>query len=610
MQNTFCKYPLWECSETLINVAQGKQPAELVIKNANLVSVTTHEILPNTHIAIASGRIAYVGFNGNTADHCIGKTTQVLDAQGAFIAPAFMDAHIHVESSMATPVEYARAVVPHGTSVIFWDPHEAMNVAGIPALKQLIENAKNSPLKCMITPGSCIPAVPGFEDTGSSICADDINKLMEMPEVVGLGEMMNDPGVLAADTNTLREINETLKAGKTVTGHFTIPDNDKPLNAYIASGVSNCHESISAEDLVAKVRLGMYGFMREGSAWHNLKELSRAVTEYHIDSRMICLVSDDAHPETLVSQGHLDRLLQMAVSCGIDPLDAIQMVTINTAQCFGIAHDMGSVAPGKCADLVLLHDLTTFTVEKTIIDGKLVASKGKPLFEARPFSWDSFMTNTMHIKTPLTPDTFYIPASTIDKTSFDTTNTASAKVRVITSSNGSTITKEEHHDLPIENGYIQCDPERDILKVFVFERHHNTGLFSFGFAKGFGIHGALAQTVAHDAHNLLVIGDNNEDMALAANELITCGGGEVAVCDGKVLGKVELPLLGLMSTKPIEEVAAEVEKIEQAWNTMGCTMASPFMTMGLLSLACIPELRLTDKGYVDCTTYQFVPLEV
>lgn len=601
MINTFCKQPLWEVNETLVQVAQGNHSADLVIKNANLVSVTTHEILEHTDIAISCGRIAYIGLQGNTADHCIGEDTHIIDAKGAFASPAFMDAHIHVESSMVPPVEYARAVVPHGTSAIYWDPHEAMNVGGIPALQQLIANAKQAPLKFMITPGSCIPAVPGFEDTGASITASDIYDLMSMPELVGLGEMMNDPGVLSCDANVFGEINETLKAGKTVTGHFTIPDNDRSLNAYIAAGISSCHESITAEDLVAKTRLGMYGLVREGSAWHNLKELSRAVTEYHIDTRLLCLVSDDAHPDTLVSEGHLDHLLAMAVECGIDPLTAIQMVSLNVAQCYGVAHDLGSLTPGKCADLVLLQNLESFSVLQTIIDGTLVAQNGTALFGTPSFTWDNSMLNTMHIKESITPETFHILTQT---------ETNKTTVRVITSSNGSTLTKEEHCELPVHKNVIECDPEQDILKAFVFERHHETGSYSYGFAKGFGIHGALAQTVAHDAHNLLIVGDNDEDMALAANELIACGGGEVAVCDGKVLGKVDLPLLGLMSTKTVEEVAAEVQSIEQAWKNMGCTMASPFMTMGLLSLACIPELRLTNRGYVDCLRYEFVPLEV
>ncbi len=607
MLNHFCKKPLWECHRTLIEVAQGKRPAECVLRDAKLVSVTTHEVLEHADIALAEGRVAYIGICGHTADHCIGPDTLVYDLKGAYVAPGFMDGHIHVESAMVGPSQYARAVVPHGTTAIMWDPHEAMNVGGVAALKELIKDSKRVPLKCMVTPGSCVPAVPGFEDTGAAIGVDDIREMMGWDEVVGLGEMMNDPGVLGCADLPLGEIEETLKAGKTVTGHFTMGDTDCALEAYIASGVSCCHESVTREEALQKLRFGQYAQFREGSAWHNLEELSHAITERTIDTRFVNLVSDDNHPETLVSEGHVDRLLRKAVACGIDPISALQMVTINVAQCFGIASDMGSVTPGKCADLVVFTSLGSFDVQATFIDGELVAEDGRALFDPEPYAWPEELGHSMHVGLSITPETFRIPARTQDGTVLPD---GEALVRVITSAGGSTLTKEEHLTVPVEGGCLLAMPEKDILKAFVFERHHATGNHAAGFAKGFGIHGALAQTVAHDAHNLLVVGDNDADMALAAQTLIACGGGEVAVADGQILGKVELPLLGIMSPRPVEEVAEEVATVEDAWSKMGCTMPSPFMTMGLLSLACIPELRLTDRGYVDCCTYRFVPLIV
>jgi len=605
MINKFCKKPLWECNRTLIRVAQGQEPAEMVIRHATLVSVTTHELLDDTDIAIAEGRVAYLGIGEHTAEHCIGPKTKVIDAAGAYVAPAFMDGHIHVESAMIGPSEYARAVVPHGTSGIYWDPHEAMNVAGLDALRELQKDSERVPLKCMITPGSCVPAVPGFEDTGSKIDADDIRETMTWDSVVGLGEMMNDPGVLGCQDNPIDEINETLKAGKIVTGHFTVPDTDRLLAAYIASGVSCCHESTHADDVTAKIRMGQYALMREGSAWHNLRELSKAIAGRGIDTRLVCLVSDDNHPETLVSEGHLDRILRKAVEYGIDPITAIQMVTINVAQCFEMAGDMGSIAPGKCADLVLLDNLRDFDALRVIIDGEVVAENGQPLFSPAPYPWPDFMFNSMHVATRIEPDTFKIPAV---GPKGERLPDGAAEVRVMRSLPGLTVTSEEHVRVPVVDGCLQCLPEQDILKAFVFERHHDTGTYAAGFSRGFGIHGALAQTVAHDAHNLLVVGDNDEDMAIAAQALIDCGGGEVAVQDGRVLGLVKLPILGLMSPRTVEEVSEEVCGVEKAWADMGCTMPSPFMTMGLLSLACIPDLRLTNRGYVDCNTYRFVPI--
>ncbi len=605
MINSFCKQPLWECNRTLIRVAQGQEPADVVIRHARLVSVTTHEVLEDADIAIAAGRIAYLGISGNTAEHCIGDKTLVIDASGKYVAPGFMDGHIHVESSMVGPSEYARATVPHGTTGIYWDPHEAMNVAGMDALRELVKDSERVPLKCMMTPGSCVPAVPGFEDTGSTIDAGDIRETMTWPSVVGLGEMMNDPGVMAAADGPIEEINETLKAGKCVTGHWTVPDTDRLLNAYIASGVSCCHESTRAEDATAKMRMGQYALLREGSAWQNLEELSRAIVGQEIDTRFACLISDDNHPETLVSDGHLDHIMRKAVSLGIDPVTAIQMVTINVAQCFGMANELGSVTPGKCADLVILDDLESFDVSLTMIDGDIVARDGKPLFDPEPYAWPEFAFSSMHVATPISAETFAIPAKAADGSRLAD---GTATVRVMTSFGGSTLTKEEHLEVPVFDGELKCVPEKDILKAFVFERHHDTGTYASGFAKGFGIHGALAQTVAHDAHNLLVVGDNEEDMAIAAQSLIDCGGGEVAVRDGEILGRVELPLFGLMSPEDVETVAGKVAGVEAAWHEMGCSMPSPFMTMGLLSLACIPDLRLTNRGYVDCNTYQFVPV--
>lgn len=603
MINTFCKKPLWECSKQLIAVAQGSAPADTVVRNARLVNVCTHEIQVGVDVAIAEGRIAYVG----DAAHCIGEHTEVIDANGAFLAPGFLDGHIHVESSMVGAAQYARAVVPHGTVGIYWDPHEIANVAGLDAVKVMIEDSKRTPLKAMVTTPSCVPAVPGFEDTGSAIGPDDIAESMTWDSVVGLGEMMNYPGVLAGDDHPLGEINATLKADECVTGHYSIPETDRGLNAYIASGVRACHESTRAEDVLAKIRLGMYAQLREGSAWHDLAHLAPAITGGAIDTRLCCLISDDTHPHTLMEQGHLDHILRRAVQEGIDPITAIQMVTINTATCFHMDQDLGAIAPGKCADLVLLDNLSSFTVQLAMIDGDVVARDGRALFDVTPFEYPDFVVNTMNIPQQITAETFRIPAVNADGAPLagDT-----ATVRVMEAVSARVGNFERHLDVPIVDGALQADPGNDVLKAFVFERHHATGTFGCGFTSGYGITGALAQTVAHDAHNLLVVGSNDADMALAANTLIACGGGACAVRDGRVLGLVKLPVAGLMSTGTVEEVADEVSGLERAWQEMGCSMPSPFMTMGLSSLACLPELRLTNRGLVDCLKFQFVPLVV
>ncbi len=593
MINKFCKYPLWEVSTDLVKVATGAEKAELVVLGATLVNVCTHELMKNTDVAVVKGRIACVG----ECKHCIGENTQVIDGTGKYLAPAFLDGHIHVESSMLTVGEYAKAVIAHGTSGIFMDPHEICNVLGLDGVRYMLDDAKRTPLKAMLTTPSCVPAVPGFEDTGASIGPEDVAETMTWDECVGLGEMMNFPGILGADARTHAIVGETLKAGNIPTGHYSLPENGSGLNAYIASGVRCCHESTRAEDALQKMRLGMYAMLREGSAWHDLKEVVKSITNHEVDSRFACLISDDTHPNTLQSYGHLDHIVKRAIEEGVDPVTAIQMVTINVAQCFQLDHDFGSIAPSKCADMVLLDDLKTCKVNEVFIDGELVAKNGKLLKEFPPYAYPEKALKSVHLKPVSTAD-FKIPAEG-DKVKAHVIEVIPARVG----------TYDRVMEFSVQNGELTADPSRDVLKVAVFERHNGTGTVGRGFVKGFGIKkGALAQTVAHDAHNLLVVGTNDEDMALATNTLIACGGGLVAVADGEILGLVPLPVAGLMSEKPLEEMSASVEKLEQAWKDVGCQLPSPFMTMALIPLACLPETRLTNRGLVDCRTFQFIDL--
>lgn len=600
MINRFCKVPLWECNDELVRVAQGERPADLVIRHASLVSVTTHEILPDTDIAVACGRVAYLGLGEHTAEHCIGPDTVVVDASGLYAAPGLMDSHIHVESAMIGVSEYARAVVPHGTTGIFCDPHEVGNVRGLPGVRAMFEDARRVPLKAMMTPPSCVPAVTGVEDTGAEVTAADIADSMTWDNVVALGEMMNFPGILACEGNAIDEVRATLAADRVVTGHFPSPDRDRALSAYVASGVSSCHESGSFDEVLAKLRMGMYVQLRQGSAWLNLSGYLPQLVASGVDTRLCLLCSDDNHPHTLVDEGHMDRILRECVRLGLDPVTALQMATINCAEYFGLARDLGSVTPGKCADIVLLDDLEGFVARKVFIDGELVAEDGRALFSVEPYAWPDFMTHTMNLGFTPTADTFRIPVDLPDGT---------ARVRAMAIDPGDTLTRSIVAEVPVTDGSLQADPENDVLKVAVFDRHHGAeGTRAFGFVTGFGIHGALAQTVSHDAHNLLVMGDNDEDMALAAATLAECGGGEVAVADGRVLALVELPVCGLMSTERVEVVAEKVARARAAWEQMGCAMPSPFMTMGVMSLACVPELRLTNRGYVNCLTFEMEPL--
>lgn len=597
MFNMFKDQPLWEVSQSLSAVAMGVQSADLVIKGGKLINVCTKEIIDNIDVAIKNSRIALVG----DASHCIGEDTKVIEANGRYISPGFLDGHIHVESSMMSVSEYAKAVVPHGTVGIYMDPHEICNVLGIDGVKYMIDDGKRTPLKNMVTMPSCVPAVPGFEDTGAFVGPKEVAECMKWDSMVGLGEMMNFPGIINSSDHAHQIVGETLKANKTVTGHWSIPDTGKGLSAYIASGVRACHESTSKEEALAKMRLGMYAQFREGSAWHDLKDVARSITEENIDTRFAMLISDDTHPHTLVDEGHLDHIVRRAVEEGIDVLTAIQMVSINCAQAFHMDQNLGSVTPGKCADLVIIDNLTDLNIEEVIIDGNLVAIDGEMCIELEKYEFPEKATNTMHIKETITQDSFKIATDKKD----------SAEVRVIEIIPEKVGTFERHIKVPVKDSLIQADPDQDVLKAVVFERHHNTGTKGFGFVKGFHIKdGAMASTVAHDAHNLLVVGSNDVDMAVAANALVECGGGMAVAQGGKLIGVLPLPIAGLMNNKPVDEMAEMVAEVSKSWETIGCDIVSPYMTMALIPLACLPELRLTNRGLVDCTTFSFVPLEV
>ena len=594
MLNKFCKRPLYEVTRKLAKTAMGAEKAELVIRNARLVNVCTAEIQEGMDAAISEGRIALVG----DASHCIGENTQVIDATGQYIAPGFIDSHTHIECSMITVSEYARAVIPHGTTAVFMDPHEICNVCGPEGVKAMIEDAARSPLKAIANAPSCVPAIEGFEDTGSHIGPEEIREMMTWDGIMGLGEMMCFPNVLAGDISIHRELAETLKADQVITGHYADPETGAGLNAYIASGIRCCHESIRAEDVLEKMRHGMYAQMRYGSVWQDMPVIIRAILDNRIDDRFACLVSDDMQPDTLTKDGHADHIVRCAIREGLDPIKAIQFVTINPAACFRMDHELGSITPGKCADIVFFSDLNDIRITRTIIDGKIAAEDGKMTAPVEKPAYPAFVYDTMHVGYPITPDCFKIAAPA---------GRDRVTARVIEIIPNHLENYGRLIDMKVSGGFVEANPAKDIVKMAVFERHHQTGKKGCGFVKGFGLKkGAMAQTVAHDAHNLLVAGTNDADMALAANTLIECGGGMCAAAEGKVLALVPLPIAGLMNDLPAEQMADLLRKLQDACRQMGCVIDSPYMTMAYIPLACVPELRLTNRGLVDCCTFRFV----
>ncbi|MGB9793042.1 MAG: adenine deaminase [Thermacetogeniaceae bacterium] len=587
--------PLAEVTQELVAAATGRIPADTVIRGGRVVNVFTGEILP-WDIAIKGERICSVG----DVSHTIGPSTEVIDASGYYLCPGFLDGHVHVESSMVSITQFARAVLPLGTTGIFMDPHEIANVLGIDGVRLMLEEGLQLPLKVMATMPSCVPAAPGFEDAGAAFGPEEIAAAMQWPGICGLGEMMNFPGVLAGAPEVHGELRATLEAGKPITGHYSMPGDFQGIAAYAAAGIRSDHEAILKEDALNRMRLGIYAKMREGSAWHDVAATVKSLTETGIDSRRAILVSDDVHPETILTTGHLNHVVRRAISEGLSPIRAIQAVTINTAECFRVDHELGAIAPGRFADILFLKDLARVKVDKVMVDGKIIAAGGKLLIDLPDFAYPDFARNSVHLREPLKPEHFRIAAPA---------GKSSVKVRAMGVIEASVLTRHLTVEVPVVDGRLEASPAHDLAKAAVIERHGRNGGIGLGFVKGFGFQGgAVASTVAHDSHNLLIVGMNDEDMALAGNALAECGGGMVAVRDGKVLALLPLPIAGLMSDRPVEEVAGQVEKLRRAWEALGCHLVSPFMTMALLSLPVLPELRLTNRGLVDTVEFKFVDL--
>ncbi|NOU70850.1 adenine deaminase [Paenibacillus sp. LMG 31458] len=588
---------LVEVSRTLTMVALGEAFADVVIKNGILVNVYSGELLEHMDVAVAAGRIAYVG----NADHTIGAQTVVIDAAGKYMSPGFLDGHMHVESTMLSVTEFAKAALAKGTTGIFMDPHEIANVFGAEGVRLMHEEGQQLPLKVFTTFPSCVPATNGLEDAGASLEVTDIKEGLQWDKVVGLGEVMNFPGVVYGDPKMCGEIEETIKSGKTVTGHFP-SDDDRMLQAYIASGVTSDHETVTREQGLHKVRMGMHLMIREGSAWHDVKEVIKVVTEDKVNTSNISLVTDDVNPQTLVEKGHLNHVVRRAIEEGVDPVTAIQMVTINVARYFKMEQDLGSITPGKCADILLLDNLQKVEPSTVITDGQVVFDYGMLTVDFPDFVYPEHIRNSMNVKRELTPEDFKLVSRS---------NQEKTKVNVINVIENSARTEKMTAMLGVEQGIIQPDVEQDIIRLACIERHRGTGQISLGFTHGFQLKvGAVASTVAHDSHNLIVMGINEQDMALAANELVKMGGGMIVVENGKVLAQVPMTIAGLMSDKSLLEVVKEVAELEKAWKQMGCPLNAPFMTFSLIALPVIPEIRISNRGLVDVTQFKLIEVEI
>lgn len=567
-------------TEKIINVAKGKEPADLVLKNAKLVNVLSEEIY-ETDIAIVGNMIVGVsdGYEG----------IEEIDLDGAYVTPSFIDGHVHLESSMLLPSEFAKLVIPSGTTTVIADPHEISNVMGLQGISFMREATKNLPLDVYMTLPSCVPATD-LETSGVELNSYDLALLIDAPWVLGIAEMMNFPGVVACENSVLSKIQLGIDKNKRIDGHAPHLSG-KELCSYIASGVASDHECTNPQEAIEKLRLGMYLMVREGTAARDLEELLPVLKEYN--TRKCIFVTDDRHPKHLLS--HISGMVEKAVKNGVNPIKAIQMASINTAEYFKIPN-LGAIAPGYIADIAVFDDLVNFKPKMVFKKGRLVAKNSKMLADVSEFKVPS-IRGSVNIK-PTTEGVFDIKA-------------LSDRVKVINVIPKQLITKQTIENVKSVNGLAVSDVENDILKIAVIERHKASGNIGLGFVKGFGLKtGAIASTVAHDSHNMIVIGTNDDDMCYAVNELVKSQGGKIIVNNGKTLAQLALPVGGLMSDIPAEEVIEKLEKLNAAAAEIGCKIADTFMSMAFLSLSVIPELKMTDKGLIDVNKFEVTNLFV
>lgn len=563
-----------------IGVAAGEGKVDLLIKNGRVVNVFSAQI-ERKDVAIFGGKI--VGFGDYPA-------RKVIDAKGDFLCPGLIDGHVHVESSMVTLPQFAQAVLPHGTTSVIIDPHEIANVAGVTGIRFMAESARGTPLNVFIMAPSCVPAT-SMETSGAALSAADIKSLLKEPSVIGLAEMMNFPGVIYRLPEVLKKIESA--RGKRIDGHAPLLSG-RSLNAYLAAGIRSDHECTTLKEAKEKLANGLWIMIREGSTARNLKDLLPLVTPKN--SRHLLFVTDDRHPKELLEEGHVDSIVRKAVKLGTDPLLAIQMATLNAAEYFRL-DDLGAIGPGYRADLVTFDHLGKFQIKQVFKDGILVAEDGKMLSRPTrlPPSLKKVVQSSVRMKN-IRSDAFVLRSD-------------QPLAKVIGLIPDQIVTKKVVRRVILKDGIALPNLKEDILKIAVVERHRGTGNIGIGFVHGFGLKkGAIGSSVAHDSHNLVIVGTNDDDMLKAVIAMKKMEGGLVVVAEGKVLSSLPLPIAGLMTDAPVAQVNHQLERLLQAARSLGCKLPDPFMTLSFISLPVIPELKITDKGLVDVSQFKIVPL--
>jgi len=589
--------PIPEVTRNLVEVAMGRKPADLVILDGQWVCVQTGEIIPHTDIAISGERIAYVGPD---ASHTIGKDTKTIQAERRYLVPGLLDGHMHIESGMLTVTEFVRAIIPHGTTGLFADPHEIANVLGLRGVRLMVDEAARQPIHVWVQVPSCVPSAPGLETPGAMLGPYEVAEALQWERIIGLGEMMNFPGVITGDEEVHAKIASAIAAKKVVSGHYASPDLGLPFHGYIAGGAKDDHEGTRMEDAVARARQGMRVMLRQGSGWQDVAEGVRAITEMGLDPRGFNLCTDDVHCETLVDKGHVNLAVKEAIAHNVPPITAIQMATINTAEHFHLERDIGMIAPGRYADVLLVGDLEEIDVQMVFAKGRLLAKDKRLVFDWPAVAYPEWATKTMKLGRELHVNDFRLLAP----------NYKSVICNVIGIIEKQAPTRHLRIEVPVIDDEVHIDMSRDLSKVAVVERHKGTGRVEVGFVHGFGfnVSCAIASTVAHDCHQMIVVGTDESDMAFAANQLAKIGGGQIVVKQGQIVGKVALPIAGLMSNERAEIVARQAASVLQGFRDCGCQLVNPNMQLSLLALVVIPELRISDLGLVDVEQFKFIPV--
>lgn len=579
--------PTLQALQFAVDAASGRRPGTLLLKNASVLNVFSLQI-ERTHVLLADALIAGIGEIFEQAE-----AEEVLDLGGRWLAPGLIDGHVHIESSLATPSAYAAAVLPRGVTGVVCDPHEIGNVAGVPGIEWLLAESENLPLDVWVTVPSCVPSTK-LETAGATLDLSDISQLLEHERVVGVAEIMSFPDVIAADPDNLEKVRLAEAIRKSPEGHA--PGlSGRDLQAYLASGIASDHEATTLEEAQEKLGCGTFVMVREGSVTRNLKALTPLLRPQHGDR--LGFVTDDRLPHDLTTEGGADCLVRAAISSGVDPCYALRCGSYNVAKHYGLTR-LGAVAPGYLADLIVLDDLETFQANEVFKAGRRVALKGRLSVTLPPSQADAeAVRNTVSLPPGLSEASFRLEAA--------------GQVRCIEPVPYQVLTKALHVTPTVRGGEIVADPERDLLKLVCVERHGRTGGVGVGLVTGFGLRrGALASTVGHDHHNLLAVGANDADLLTACQHLESLGGGFVAVADGEILAELALPIAGLVTDQPLEQVGEQMAALDRAASKLGNTLPGPFMTLSFLGLAVIPELRLTDKGLVDVLKAEIATLEV